>query len=200
MYIDQIEIDRVKQSHDLVEVIRSYGVELKPKGKQFVGRCIFHKDKTPSLFVDPIKQLWNCLGACHGGGDIYKWVMKKEGISFIEAHKKLGGNTINTISAPAAGVIAMQWLERAVSHYQKRLLENPSAQRYLKFRGLAHSSLVAAFQIGFADGSLMETLSPEGKEALTNIGVITKSGRELMQGCVIFPLVAEEQLPHGTYP
>ena len=55
MYIDQPEIDRIKQSHDLVETIRSRGVELKKQGKQYVGRCPFHEDDTPSLFVNPDK-------------------------------------------------------------------------------------------------------------------------------------------------
>ncbi len=185
MYVDKAEIDRVKQSHDLVEVIRASGVVLKKQGKQWVGCCPFHKEKTPSFFVDPVKHLWHCFGACNEGGDIYKWVMKIEALTFPEAHRRLGGCDV---SPPLAGISDLQWLELAVSHYHKKLLESPTAQAYLKSRGLATSSAVAAFRIGFSDGSLIKTLSPEGKKALTNIGVISQSGKELMQGCLIFPL------------
>ena len=68
MLYTQAEIEAVKRSVDLVSRIRSSGVELKKKGKDFVGRCPFHEDKSPSLLVSAEKGLWNCLGACGTGG------------------------------------------------------------------------------------------------------------------------------------
>ena len=68
MLYTQAEIEAVKRSVDLVALIRSSGVELKKKGKDFVGLCPFHPDKSPSLVVSPEKGLWNCLGACKGNG------------------------------------------------------------------------------------------------------------------------------------
>lgn len=83
---------RVKQANELVAFIRSRGVLLTQRGKQLVGFCPFHDDHEPSLVVDARKQLWNCLGACREGGDVYRFVMKADGVYFREAHRRLGGH------------------------------------------------------------------------------------------------------------
>jgi DNA primase len=186
MLIDKAEIERVKRANELVRFIRSRGVALMQRGKQLVGLCPFHDDHEPSLVVDAKKQLWNCLGACHEGGDVYRFVMKAEGIDFREAHRRLGGH-----EAEAKGVVVEdQWLERAVDHYHVRLLETPAAQDYLRSRGITATELVTSFRVGYADGTLAERLPAEGRRALRRIGVQTGSGRELLRGCVVFPLVA----------
>jgi DNA primase len=187
MLIDKAEIERVKRSNDLVAVVRSRGVKLTRRGKQLVGLCPFHEDHEPSFMVDPKKQLWNCLGACKEGGDVYRFVMKADGVDFREAHQRLGGGEAE---AKPAGGDDLHWLERAVEHYHKRLLETPAAQEYLRLRGIAAPETIAAFRLGYSDGTLAEKLPVEGKAALRRIGVLTGSGRELMNGCVVFPLVA----------
>jgi len=83
MLIDKSEIERVKQANELVGFIRSCGVTLRQRGKQLVGLCPFHDDHQPSLVVDSKKQLWNCLGACHEGGDVYRFVMKAYGFQDV---------------------------------------------------------------------------------------------------------------------
>src|SRR5947207_11071472 len=92
MRIEQQTIDEIKTSVDLVSYIRQY-VKLDKTGKVYAGRCPFHDDHQRSLFVDPQKQLWNCLGACSAngksGGDILSFAMKQHGISFPEAIEKL---------------------------------------------------------------------------------------------------------------
>src|SRR6266498_1161229 len=199
LMIEQAEIDRVKQSTDLAALIRARGVTLKRKGKQLVGLCPFHDDHEPSLIVDPKKQLWNCLGSCSEGGDVYKWVMKSEGIGFLEAHERLvlmshtpavevekGEVETPDFVASAADLI---WLERATAHYHRRMLETPSAQDYLRSRGITAPEIVSAFRLGYADGTLLQVISAEGRGALKRIGLITESGRELLGGCVVFPLV-----------
>jgi DNA primase len=128
MLIDKAEIERVKQANELVGFIRGRGVSLMRRGKQLVGLCPFHDDHEPSLVVDPKKQLWNCLGACHEGGDVYRFVMKADGVDFREAHRRLGGPKAE---AKSVGVADQQWLERAVDHYHARLLETAAAQDYL---------------------------------------------------------------------
>ena len=184
--IDKAEIERVKRANDLPAIIRAHGVKLVRKGKQLVGLCPFHLDHEPSLIVDPAKQLWNCLGACREGGDLYRFVMKADGVDFREAHRRLGG--IEPEAEPSR-VDDLEWLERAVSHYHHTLLHTPSAQEYLRSRGLTAPEIVSTFRLGYVDGSLVEKLSEEGKAALTRIGVLGETGRELMAGCVIFPLV-----------
>src|SRR6266542_1644144 len=199
LMIEQAEIDRVKQSTDLAALIRARGVTLKRKGKQLVGLCPFHDDHEPSLIVDPKKQLWNCLGSCSEGGDVYKWVMKSEGIGFREAHERLvlmshtpavevekGEVETPDFVASAADLI---WLERATAHYHRRMLETPSAKDYLRSRGITAPEIVSAFRLGYADGTLLQVISAEGRGALKRIGLITESGRELLGGCVVFPLV-----------
>jgi DNA primase catalytic core len=195
--IEQAEIDRIKRETDLVKLVESSGVRLRRKGKQLVGLCPFHDDREPSLIVDPKKQLWNCLGACSEGGDVYKWVMKREGLSFKEAHQHLLRNAEcglrneepETPRGSSPSVQNYIWLERAVSHYHHRLLETAAAQDYLRRRGIRAPEFAVAFRVGYADGSLVGMLPAEGREALRAIGVLTESGRELMEGCVVFPLV-----------
>lgn len=72
LLIDKQEIERVKRANELVGFIRGRGVTLTQRGKQLVGLCPFHDDHEPSLVVEAKKQLWNCLGACHEGGDVYR--------------------------------------------------------------------------------------------------------------------------------
>lgn len=187
MLIDKAEIERVKRGNELAAFIRSRGVALTQRGKQLVGLCPFHNDHEPSLVVDPRKRLWNCLGACHEGGDVYRFVMKADGVDFREAHRRLSGNEAESKSV---GVEDQQWLERAVDHYHARLLETPAAQDYLRSRGITAAEIATSFRVGYADGTLAEKLPAEGSRALRRIGVLTGSGRELLRGCVIFPLVA----------
>ena len=124
--------------------IRSRGVTLTRRGKQLVGLCPFHDDHEPSLVVDAKKQLWNCLGACHEGGDVYRFVMKADGVDFREAHRRLGGHEaeLNTVA-----VEDQPWLERAVDHYHARLLERPAAQDYLRSRGITAAEFVSSFRV-----------------------------------------------------
>ena len=199
--IEQSEIDGLKRSIDLAALVRASGVALKRQGKQFIGLCPFHDDRTPSFIVDPKKNLWNCLGACGAGGDVYQFVMKREGVDFRAAHQWLRDKALGRLSAecgvrnaesePTAAVSAndLPWLERAVAHYHRCLLETPAAQDYLKSRGLTAPELVTTFRLGYVDGSLVKILSDEGKAALERVGVLDAKGRELMAGCVVFPLV-----------
>ena len=72
----------------LVQVIQSYGVELRRSGKELVGRCPFHDDRRPSLSVNPEKEKWHCFG-CNAGGDAVTFVMRIENFGFKDAVKIL---------------------------------------------------------------------------------------------------------------
>ena len=194
MLIDKREIERVKRANELVGFIRSRGVTVTQRGKPLVGLCPFDQDTEASLIVDAKKQLWNCLGACHEGGDVYRLVMKADGVEFREAHRRLGGHEAETKSV---GVEDQQWLERVVDHYHARLLETPAAQDYLRSRGITAAECVTSFRVGYADGPLAEKLPVEGRGALRRLGVLTGSGRELMRGCVLFRLIATDGANSG---
>jgi len=173
------------------------GVHSQPRRHSHAARqatrrgCPFHDDHEPSLVVDAKKQLWNCLGACREGGDVYRFVMKADGVDFREAHRRLGGHEAESKSV---AVEDQQWLARAVAHYHARLLQMPAAQDYLRSRGLTAAEIATSFRLGYSDGTLPEKLSPEGRRALRRAGVLTGSSRELLRGCVVFPLVAGGQV------
>jgi len=75
--------DRVKQQADIVRVVGEY-VRLKKSGQNFMGLCPFHSEKTASFAVHPVKQIYHCFG-CGAGGDVFKFVMEMEKVSFPEA-------------------------------------------------------------------------------------------------------------------
>ena len=85
-YSDEI-IDEIRQNNDIVDVISQY-VHLKRSGRNFFGLCPFHNEKSPSFSVSPDKQIFHCFG-CGVGGNIFTFLTKIEGITFIEAVQNL---------------------------------------------------------------------------------------------------------------
>ena len=79
------DIDRLRESADIVEIVSGY-TKLKRSGNyRFLGLCPFHQEKTPSFTVDSTKGLWHCFGACGEGGNLYQFVQKAENLPFPEA-------------------------------------------------------------------------------------------------------------------
>ncbi|MEW6277748.1 MAG: CHC2 zinc finger domain-containing protein [Candidatus Eremiobacterota bacterium] len=205
------ELDALKARVDLVEVLPRYGVELKRKGKNWLGRCPFHEDRQASLSVNREARLWNCFG-CSAGGDVLSFLEKRQGLSFADAVKELSALAGSLPPAPPrpeaapsdvfpGGLTRGALLGRAVELYSRRLRETPAAQEYLARRGLGSRELWDAFQLGFADGTLLSTLPPRGEvpEALTRLGVLTAGQRELMNGCLVVPLSHPDQGVVGLY-
>ncbi len=83
MRIPQDKIEDIRNSTDIVDVISGY-VQLKKRGRSFIGLCPFHTEKTPSFTVSPEKQIFHCFG-CHKGGNVFSFLMEYKSISFIEA-------------------------------------------------------------------------------------------------------------------
>jgi len=220
MNISKDQIDAVKRSHDLREVIESYGVKLRKKGANYVGLCPFHEEKTPSFTVNPKTNLYHCFG-CNAGGDVIGFVTKQEGIGFREAFEKLNGNSngkngkkpqaknASSLTAiPAQPVNRTRLLNRVVSFYHKSFCEDPRAMEYLKTRGITDNlptgqagSIFADFQVGYSNGTLLNTIPDEGDilDALKHIGILNDKGHEMFYGSVVFPVFDENKDCVGLY-
>lgn len=150
--------DEIKSKLDIVEVIRDY-IQLKPAGINFRALCPFHREKTPSFMVSPEKQIWHCFG-CQEGGDIFSFVMKMEGISFIEALRLLApkaGVRLERQDSKAASTRnrLLDILELSSKYYHKILTESGQAKavrEYLTERGLTEET-IEEWHIGYSPDS-----------------------------------------------
>lgn len=98
MRIPLEKIEEIRSATDIVELVSSY-VRLKRRGKNYVGLCPFHAEKTPSFTVSPERQMYHCFG-CGAGGNVFTFMMAHEKISFIEAVRILAERA--GIELPAA--------------------------------------------------------------------------------------------------
>ncbi len=91
---------------------------------------------------------------------------------------------------PVAAPPVTALLSRVVDHYHRTFCERADAQAYLTKRGLSDPDLLKTFRVGYADGSLLKMLPKDGelRESLVSLGVVTGEGRELLGGCVVFPI------------
>ncbi|MGE5806275.1 MAG: DNA primase [Ignavibacteria bacterium] len=87
MQIPEHKIEEIRQSINIVDVISPF-VQLRKRGRNYLGLCPFHTEKTPSFTVSEEKQIFHCFG-CHTGGNIFKFLMEYEKISFVEAVQEL---------------------------------------------------------------------------------------------------------------
>ena len=155
------DIDEIKQRLDIVEVVSGYVPDLKKAGRNFKALCPFHPEKTPSFYVFPERQSWHCFGACGTGGDVFSFVMKKEGIDFGEALRILAQRAGVTLTPRKAdeGETEAEKLkkinEAASEYYHNLLLRSPSGQQartYLAQRGVSEKT-ISDFQLGYSPDS-----------------------------------------------
>ncbi len=195
------DLEEIKGKIDLVDFIGRY-LPLKKAGTNYKGLCPFHMEKTPSFMVSPDKQIWHCFG-CGRGGDVFKFVMEKEGIGFAEALQMLAEQAgIQLSKVPQSGIDTRKTLmninETAARFYEKVLQdtnEGRAAKEYMVGRGMLPATLTE-FRIGFAPRggkALVEFLIRKGaKEAdIEKAGLGVRKGQFLYDkfvGRVMFPL------------
>jgi DNA primase len=145
----------VKQKLDLVELIGE-SVQLRKAGASFKGLCPFHGEKTPSFIVTPARETWKCFG-CGKGGDVFNFVMEREGIDFPEALRRLAARAGVEISERTSREDARRKrlrdaLEAAIAFYHRVLTESRHGQEaldYLRARGFSDAT-ISTFQLGYA--------------------------------------------------
>ena len=172
-YSDEI-IDEVRQTNDIVDIVSQY-VHLKRSGRNFFGLCPFHNEKSPSFSVSPDKQIFHCFG-CGVGGNVFTFLSKIEGISFIEAVQSLAEraniqlptlqNSQDTYKEELKAKV-YKVNEFTAQFYHENLYkpEAKLAQEYIKKRKLTNNTL-KAFRIGFSGkfDELYNALKKQGFE------------------------------------
>jgi DNA primase len=153
-------IDEIKARIDIVDLV-SETVQLRRSGKNYTGFCPFHTNtRTPAFVVFPESGTWRCFGQCADGGDIFGYVMKKEGWDFTETLRFLAEKAGIQLKTPTPQEQAVaeesdrlrELLEEAVTFYRHHLLNTPHGKEaldYLHRRGLTGSTIVA-FGLGYA--------------------------------------------------
>ena len=189
-------INRLKTDVSLVRLVEDTGTKFTRQGKDYLGHCPFHDDKTPSLVVTPANNLWHCLGACNMGGSTIDWVMKSQGVSFkhaVEILKQdpssLAANPVKTVpkldNPISEDVDNQAVMQQVIRYYHTTLLASAEAQEYLAKRGLDDKALIDTFKLGYANRTLGLRLPQKNRKAgehirkqLQNIGLYRTTGRE----------------------
>ncbi len=196
--MDREFIEKVRESIDIVDVISDY-VELKKAGRQYKGLCPFHKEKTPSFYVDPDKGVYHCFG-CGASGNVFRFLMDIEKITFREAVLQLARRAgIEPPKEKEKGTLErpLKLMELAADFYHKNLFmpQGRNALGYLKRRGVSIETAVK-FKLGYAlpDGrSFMKTALENGytEEELISAGLATeREGRvfDTFRDRLMFPI------------
>lgn len=198
--------DRIKQSTDIVQLVGSY-LQLRRQGALFVANCPWHDDRRPSLQVHPQKQIWKCW-VCGIGGDVFNFVMRREGVEFPEALRILADRlgipwqASGPKSKPGSPddkptlYKAMAWAAKQYRWAMERSDAAGLARQYLADRRIAPET-ADRFQIGFAplewswlvDRARAMEFTPEVLEAC-GLLVRRDSGgwTERFRGRLLFPI------------
>jgi DNA primase len=153
-------IDEIRDRTDIVAVISEH-VVLKKAGKNFKGLCPFHSEKTPSFSVSPEKRIYHCFG-CGAGGNVYKFLMEIQSISFPDVIKLLAERTGVPLPKNTSGHLqdpkqkereALRKLNESATRYFQSLLKNPegglSARNYLSSRHF-DAEILEKYRIGWS--------------------------------------------------
>jgi DNA primase len=196
------KIEEVRLRADIVEIIGAH-VRLKRAGRNFVGLCPFHNEKTPSFSVNAERGFFHCFG-CGAGGSVFNFLMRVEGLNFPEAVRSLAQRYGVTLpeyqaSGPGAGerdsmVKANQVAAEFFTHVLWNTDAGTHAREYLDSRGITRET-ARAFMIGFAPvrpASLAKALERRGlREAGVKLGLVRKDqdgAHDMFRGRVMFPI------------
>jgi DNA primase len=181
--IPQEKIDEIRNSTDIVDLIGGF-VKLKKRGKNYIGLCPFHSEKTPSFNVSADRQMYHCFG-CGVGGNAFTFVMEFEKVSFAEAVRSLAEKAGIALPkyTPDQEIIASeqeqlyQVCRMAGLFYYHCLTETPEgklALEYFHHRGFSDET-IRSFGLGYAPNS-WDALIKHAEEQKFTIDNLEKAG------------------------
>ncbi|WP_210125410.1 DNA primase [Staphylococcus sp. GDY8P85P] len=160
MRIEQSVINEIKDKTDILDLVSEY-VKLEKRGRNYIGLCPFHDEKTPSFTVSEDKQICHCFG-CKKGGNVFQFTQEIKDLSFVEAVKELGerlnisvdiGNSSDYTSQIASDDLSMIEMHELMNEYYQyallKTVEGEDALNYLTNRGFTEE-LIKARGIGYA--------------------------------------------------
>jgi len=158
-YVPQEKIEEIRDRIDIVHLISEY-VVLRKAGRNFIGLCPFHKEKTPSFSVRPDKQIFYCFG-CGTGGNVFSFLMNMNGMTFPEAVRYLAGKTGVILPDPqyhphsgeeSTEKEKVYLANKKAAHWFSRNLASEEAahvRAYLEKRGM-NPEVIESFRLGYA--------------------------------------------------
>ncbi|MCY6354869.1 DNA primase [Clostridium sp. ZS2-4] len=199
--ISEEVIQKIKEQNDIVDIV-SESIQLKRSGRNFVGICPFHNEKTPSFSVSQDKQIYKCFG-CGEAGNVITFVMKTKNMPFIEALKYLADKANIELDLQGTNNVQRDKSERlykinveAARYYFNNLQKEKKITQYFTGRGIL-SSTIRKFGLGYAPkgwNNLMNYLKAKGYSELDllNAGLIIRgknnSAYDRFRERVIFPV------------
>jgi len=209
-YIPEEKVKEIQKATDIVELISNY-IPLKKAGANYKALCPFHDEKTPSLIVNPEKQIYHCFG-CHKGGNVFSWMMNYEKVEFPQAAQLL---------AERAG-IKIEYSEAAEREHTKRgellslnalaarayhnlLMDAPegdAARNYLlNKRGFTEETL-RKWQLGYAPAGWDFLTKRFRTELMLEVGLVLpkKEGSghyDRFRNRIMFPIFDEQNRVRG---
>lgn len=177
-------ISLIKERLDIVDVVSEY-VILKKSGRNYMGCCPFHKEKTPSFSVNPERQIYKCFG-CGEGGDALSFLMKINNQSFNEVISELAqkfGIPLPEFKGQEGSSDLKKQIfnvnELAAEYFEKNLFENPTAQKaldYLLEKRKYDKSIIKKYRFGYSSNKYDELLKYLSKEHNISTDLMEKAG------------------------
>ncbi len=194
------QVEQVRAAADIVKIVGDY-VKLRKTGANYSGLCPFHQEKTPSFAVHPVKQIFHCFG-CGVGGDVFKFVMLIDSLSFPEALRRVAEKVGVRIEERAGDetydantklrTSLMKLHDEAARFFAAQLgatAEGRAARAYLADRGIT-DEMVGRFRIGYAPG--------DGQGLVRHLSG-PNADRDVMEKSGLILVDAERQRPYDRF-
>jgi DNA primase len=199
------QVAEVRDRADIVDIIGEF-VPLKKAGKEYKARCPFHDEKTPSFYVVPDKSFYTCFG-CGESGDVFRFLMKKNGLDFVEAVRHVAARTGIELREDQGRAVPedpnrpLYDLNAYARDFYRKCLEDPEGGRYardyLAARGV-DAETAERFGLGYAPDSwraLSEAAKRHGfdEALLLDAGLLSTSEKarepfDTFRDRVVFPI------------